>query len=157
MDCFRQANPILPACLSNIHKSFYLNIRKFGNIIQSFELQEGLSWEVWSVTLSYGAVRAPLLLLLQLQEVVVYLVQHEVRNLGGVQTLGAYVGRRTVAPGLALGLHTDSLQTHSYDWNIFQSPKREKNDWVILWRKNSITIISRLCQYQTIRLTGRNW
>ena len=54
------------------------------------------------MTLSYRAVGTPLLLLLQLQEVVVDLVEHEVRHLGGVQALGAHIGWRTVAPGLTV-------------------------------------------------------
>lgn len=62
------------------------------------------------MTLSYRAVWTPLLLLLQLQEVVVDLVEHEVRHLGGVETLGPHVGRGTVAPGLSVRLHTDALE-----------------------------------------------
>ena len=38
------------------------------------------------------------------------LVEHEVRHLGGVQALGAHIGWRTVAPGLAVGLDADSLE-----------------------------------------------
>ena len=66
------------------------------------------------MTLSDRAVWTPLLLLLQLQEVVVDLVEHEVRHLGGVQTLGAHIGWRTVAPGLSVGLDADSLEIFIY-------------------------------------------
>ena len=66
------------------------------------------------MTLSDRAVWTPLLLLLQLQEVVVDLVEHEVRHLGGVQALGAHIGWRTVAPGLAVGLDADSLEIFIY-------------------------------------------
>ena len=69
------------------------------------------------MTLSYRAVWTPLLLLLQLQEVVVDLVEHEVRHLGGVEALGAHIGWRTVAPGLAVGLDADSLEIFIYQGN----------------------------------------
>ena len=69
------------------------------------------------MTLSDRAVWTPLLLLLQLQEVVVDLVEHEVRHLGGVEALGAHIGWRTVAPGLAVGLDADSLEIFIYQGN----------------------------------------
>ena len=105
----------------------HLHVNKLGDIVHSWELEEALSREVRNRALASSAVRAPLLAsLLGLPhhvvvvvvvaaagpgrgEVVIDLVEHEVRHLAGVPALRASVGGGAVALRLSVVLDAHAL------------------------------------------------
>lgn len=109
---------------TSIINDSHLHVNELGYIVHGGELEEALSREVRNSALASSAVGAPLLApLLDLPnhnivvvavgpgrgEVVVDLVEHEVRHLTGVPALGTGVGGGAVALRLSVVLDANTL------------------------------------------------
>ena len=110
----------------------HLHVNELGDIVHGGELEEALSREVRNPALARITVGAPLLTpLLGLShhkvvvvavgpgrgEVVVDLVEHEVRHLTGVPALGPRVGGGTVTLRLSVVLDANTLKYFFMNYN----------------------------------------